>query len=90
VANTMPRSLRIPETLWQAAVVKAKSEGITVTAVVVAALRLFVKPQRLRRELDAAFEALETGDVAVATFHIGEVERLITTLPRKGRRAAGR
>lgn len=39
---TMPRSLRIPDDLWQAAVTKARAEGTTVTAVVVAALRAFI------------------------------------------------
>ena len=40
---TMPRSLRIPEDVWRAAVDKAKTEGTTVTAVVVAALRRYLK-----------------------------------------------
>lgn len=40
---TMPRSLRIPEDVWSAAVEKAKAEGTTVTAVVVAALRRYLK-----------------------------------------------
>jgi hypothetical protein len=40
---TMPRSLRIPTDLWEAAVAKARAEGTTVTAVVVAALRRYVK-----------------------------------------------
>jgi hypothetical protein len=40
---TMPRSLRIPEDVWLAAVAKAKDEGTTVTAVVVAALRRYLK-----------------------------------------------
>ena len=43
MANTMPRSLRIPADLWAAAVGKAKEEGTTVTAVVVAALRRYLK-----------------------------------------------
>lgn len=34
----MPRSLRIPEDVWRAAVDKARVEGTTVTAVVVKAL----------------------------------------------------
>jgi predicted HicB family RNase H-like nuclease len=38
----MPRSLRIPDELWRAAVAKAASEGTTVTAVVVAALTRYV------------------------------------------------
>lgn len=40
---TMPRSLRIPEDVWLAAVAKAKAEGTTVTAVVTAALRRYLK-----------------------------------------------
>jgi predicted HicB family RNase H-like nuclease len=40
---TMPRAMRIPEDVWLAAVVKAKSEGTTVTAVVIAALRRYLK-----------------------------------------------
>lgn len=40
---TMPRSLRIPEDVWTAAVAKARDEGTTVTAVVVAALRRYLK-----------------------------------------------
>lgn len=40
--STMPRSLRIPEDVWRAAVVKAASEGTTVTAVVIAALRRYL------------------------------------------------
>ena len=39
---TMPRSLRIPEDVWTAAVVKARDEGTTVTAVVVKALRRYL------------------------------------------------
>lgn len=38
----MPRSLRIPPELWQAAVAKAKAEGTTVTEVVIRALRRYV------------------------------------------------
>lgn len=38
----MPRSLRIPDGLWRAAVAKAKGRGTTVTAVVIEALRAFV------------------------------------------------
>ena len=44
---TMPRSLRIPPDLWEAAVEKARAEGTTVTAVVVAALRKYLmRPPR--------------------------------------------
>ena len=39
----MPRSLRIPDDVWLAAVAKAKDEGTTVTAVVIAALRRYLK-----------------------------------------------
>jgi len=39
----MPRSLRIPDDVWTAAVAKAREEGTTVTAVVVAALRRYLK-----------------------------------------------
>jgi predicted HicB family RNase H-like nuclease len=39
----MPRSLRIPDELWRAAVAKAREEGTTVTAVVVAALTRYVR-----------------------------------------------
>jgi hypothetical protein len=38
----MPRSLRIPENVWKAAVDKAHAEGTTVTAVVVKALERYV------------------------------------------------
>jgi hypothetical protein len=38
----MPRSLRIPDDVWHAAVAKAKAEGTTVTAVVVTALRRYL------------------------------------------------
>lgn len=40
---TMPRSLRIPTPLWDAAVAKAREEGTTVTAVVVKALERYVR-----------------------------------------------
>jgi uncharacterized protein GlcG (DUF336 family) len=43
MANTMPRSLRIPEDVWRAAVEKAREEGTTVTAVVVVALQRYLK-----------------------------------------------
>jgi hypothetical protein len=44
---TMPRSLRIPDDVWHAAVAKAKAEGTTVTAVVVTALRRYLtRPPR--------------------------------------------
>jgi len=40
---TMPRSLRIPDDLWHAARAKAAEEGTTLTAVVVAFLRRYLK-----------------------------------------------
>jgi len=40
---TMPRAMRIPDDVWHAAVAKARAEGTTVTAVVVAALRRYLK-----------------------------------------------
>jgi predicted HicB family RNase H-like nuclease len=46
MGETMPRSLRIPPDVWDAAVAKAKAEGTTVTAVVLDALREFIgEPQ---------------------------------------------
>jgi uncharacterized protein GlcG (DUF336 family) len=39
--GTLPRSLRIPDDVWQAALAKARAEGTTLTAVVVDALREF-------------------------------------------------
>lgn len=38
----MPRSLRIPTDLWEAARDKARAEGTTLTEVVIAALRRYV------------------------------------------------
>ena len=43
---TMPRSLRIPEDVWSAAIAKAKAEDTTVTAVVVAALRKYLEASK--------------------------------------------
>ena len=40
---TPHRSLRIPDDVWLAAVEKARDEGTTVTAVVIAALRRYLK-----------------------------------------------
>lgn len=37
------RNVRVPEDIWQAAKARAKTEGTTVTAVVVAALRKYAK-----------------------------------------------
>jgi uncharacterized protein GlcG (DUF336 family) len=39
--GTLPRSVRIPDDVWQAALAKAREEGTTLTAVVVDALRKF-------------------------------------------------
>jgi len=38
----MPRSLRIPDDVWTAAIDKARAEGTTVTAIVVEALRRYL------------------------------------------------
>lgn len=43
VANTLPRSLRIPDDVWRAALTKARAEGTTLTAVVVEALRKYAR-----------------------------------------------
>ena len=41
--ETMPRSLRIPDDLWAAALEKAQAEGRTLTDVVIKALERYVK-----------------------------------------------
>jgi hypothetical protein len=41
--HTPPRSVRVPDELWDAAKAKAAAEGRTITDVVVAALRRYVK-----------------------------------------------
>jgi len=38
----MPRSVRVPDDVWRAAVEKAKAEGTSVTSVVVSALEAFI------------------------------------------------
>ena len=43
MANTMPRSLRVPEDVWRAAVAKAKNEGTTLTALVTEWMRAYLK-----------------------------------------------
>jgi len=44
--ETTPRAIRIPDDLWHAALAKAREDGTTVTAVVLAALREFIgRPQ---------------------------------------------
>jgi hypothetical protein len=47
--GTLPRSLRIPDDVWQAALAKARDEGTTLTAVVVTALRKFASTERTPR-----------------------------------------
>jgi hypothetical protein len=44
--ETTPRAIRIPTDLWQAALAKAREDGTTVTAVVLAALREFTETPR--------------------------------------------
>jgi hypothetical protein len=46
MANTTPRSLRIPEDVWRAALAKAREDGTTLTAVVVDALREYARGAR--------------------------------------------
>lgn len=41
--NTKPRSLRVPDDIWQAALSKAKREGTTLSAVVVAFLKDYAR-----------------------------------------------
>jgi len=43
MADTRPKSLRIPDDLWAAALEKAQAEGRTLTDVVVKALERYVK-----------------------------------------------
>lgn len=45
---TMPRSVRIPDEVWHAAVAKARAEGTTVTDVVLMALLRFLVEQERR------------------------------------------
>jgi hypothetical protein len=42
-AHTPPRSVRIPEPIWQAAKARAEREGTTVTAVILRALTRYAK-----------------------------------------------
>lgn len=46
VTSTPPRSVRVPDHIWQAATARAKAEGTTVTAIVVAALTKYGKGKR--------------------------------------------
>ena len=43
MTNTPPRSVRVPDAIWQAATARAKAEGTTVTAVILAALTRYAK-----------------------------------------------
>lgn len=43
MAETPPKAVRVPDDVWKAALDKARAEGTTVTAVVVAALRRYVR-----------------------------------------------
>jgi NRPS condensation-like uncharacterized protein len=43
--ETTPRAIRVPDDVWRAAIAKAREEGTTVTAVVLAALRRFIKKE---------------------------------------------
>lgn len=40
---TPPRSVRVPDAIWQAASARAKAEGTTITAVILAALTRYAK-----------------------------------------------
>jgi hypothetical protein len=51
--KTMPRSLRIPEDVWQAALAKARAEGRTLTDVLVAYLRRYISTPPRKRDDDA-------------------------------------
>ena len=46
MANTPLHALRIPTDVWRAAVLNAKADGTTVTAVVIAALKRFNAKKR--------------------------------------------
>lgn len=41
--ETTPRAVRIPDEVWQAALDKARRDGTTVTAVVLAALQRYIR-----------------------------------------------
>lgn len=43
MGNTPPRSVRVPDGVWQAASARAKAEGTTITAVILAALTRYAK-----------------------------------------------
>lgn len=43
MGNTPPRSVRVPDAIWQAASARAKAEGTTITAVILAALTHYAK-----------------------------------------------
>lgn len=42
--KTPVRGVRVPDELWNAAKARARENGTTVTAVVVAALRAYIRP----------------------------------------------
>lgn len=43
MTNTPPRSVRIPDPIWDQATARAKAEGTTVTAVILKALTSYAK-----------------------------------------------
>jgi NRPS condensation-like uncharacterized protein len=43
MGNTPPRSVRVPEPIWQAATARAKADGTTITAVILTALTRYAK-----------------------------------------------
>ena len=46
MTNTPPRSVRVRDPIWEKATARAKAEGTTVTAVIVAALTRYAKGYR--------------------------------------------
>lgn len=47
--HTKPRSVRVPDDLWEAVTAAAATEGRTVTDVITVALRRYVRAQRVSR-----------------------------------------
>jgi len=43
MTNTPPRSVRVPDPIWEKATARARAEGTTVTAVILAALTRYAK-----------------------------------------------
>lgn len=43
MAVTPPRSVRVPDAIWEAATARAKAEGTTVTAIILTALTRYTK-----------------------------------------------